>query len=82
MTSARRVLSPSLVKSLSCFVPEQIVYEKIWLEYGSVRDGASSKIYKGFVTYYHTTRGDTFGSFTSSPWQIIKVYFESGVSFV
>ena len=89
LSTHSRVLSPSLMESLLCFVPEQIACENFWLKYSSVRDGASLNTLQNLtrasshtIMAIQTTRGDIFGSFTSSPWQIRKDYFGSGVSFV
>jgi len=83
------VLSPSLMESLLCFVPECISSENFWLKYSLVRDGASLNTLQNFtrassntIIAIQTTGGDVFGSFTSSPWQIKKGSFGNGESFV
>jgi hypothetical protein len=84
-----QVLSPSLMESLLCFLPEQISCENFWLKYSLVRDGASLNTLQNYtrasshtIIAIQTTSGDVFGSFTSSPWQIKKESFGNGESFV
>eukprot|EP00970_Alexandrium_tamarense_P020185 scaffold14940_cov200-Alexandrium_tamarense.AAC.5 len=70
------VLSPLLMKCLREHFPYALREENFWLKYSMVRDGASLE--KVFDTLRHsqhtvlaieTTKGEVFGSFTSTPWR-------------
>ncbi len=84
------VLSPPLMESLLCFVPESLSCENWWLKYSLVRDGASLDTFRHYcraaqytLLAIQTTKGDVFGSFTAAPWHTGKHgYFGSGESFV
>lgn len=85
-TSAQpHVLSPPLMESLLSFVPESVCNENLWLRFSLVRDGASLATMKRYVRAapytilaIETTKGEVFGSFTTSPWSTHLGYYGSG----
>lgn len=88
-SSTPHVLSPPIMSSLLNFIPVKLSGENYWLKYSLLRDGASLEtLYRyikaatNTIVAIQTTDGDTFGSFTASPWRITKGYFGSGESFL
>ncbi len=84
------VLSPPLMDSLLNFVPDAHKFENFWLKYSMVRDGSCLDTFRDYtraasntILAIETTKGDVFGSFTTSPWENHgRNSFGNGKSFV
>ena len=83
------VLSPPLIESLQCFLPDVVSEDNFWMKYSMVRDGASFHTLLQKIRGAHhtimaieTLDGEVFGSFTSSNWRKNWSYFGTGESFL
>lgn len=83
------VLSPPNMDALENFLPDTLIGQNFWLKYSLVRDGANMETLKHSVRAsaytilcIETTRGEVFGSFTSSVWTEQRSFFGNLPSFV
>ena len=90
LSAQPHVLSPPLMDSLLDFVPDAHKFENFWLKFSLVRDGSCLDTFRQYtrassttVLAIQTTKGDVFGSFTTSPWENHgSECFGNGESFV
>lgn len=83
------VLSPPLMDALMTFLPEHLQCQNYWLRYSLVRDGANYETMKRYIhpckftiIAIETTKGEVFGSFTSTPWRTNLGFFGHIPAFV
>jgi len=83
------VLSPPLMDAIINFVPDRLQGQNMWLKYSLVRDGACLETFKRYarasrdtILAIETTKGQVFGSYTSTPWRTTYSFFGGAPSFV
>ena len=90
LSAQPHVLSPPLMDSLLNFVPNAQKYDNFWLKYSLVRDGSCIDTFQQYtkassntILAILTTKGEVFGSFTTSPWENHGLHcYGNGESFV